>query len=103
MCKERAETLSKPWFPRVDSPQSRLGGEGARSIRHTSGRGDSLNHMLAGKPTGCVASATVLVKFEWRQICAKIECIYDTLPAVPTEGATTQNQSAPFAARASTH
>lgn len=64
---------------------------------------DSLNHMLAGKPTGCVASATVLVKFEWRQICAKIECIYDTLPAVPTEGATTQNQSAPFAARASTH
>jgi len=64
--------------------------------------GTLLNHMLAGKPTGCVAGATLLVNFGWRQFCAKIECIYDTLPAVPTEAASTQNQSAPFTARALT-
>jgi hypothetical protein len=52
--------------------------------------------------TGASTGATVLVNFAWRQICAKIECIYDTLPAVPTEAASRQKQSAPFTARALT-
>jgi hypothetical protein len=75
----------------------------AASVREASDTlpegGTLLNYMLAGKPTGCVAGATVLVNFGWRQVCAKIECIYDTLPAVPTEAASRQNQSAPFTAR----
>jgi hypothetical protein len=79
---------------------------GSASVREVSNTlpegGHLLNHMLAGKPTGCVAGATVPVNFAWRQFCAKIECIYDTLPAVPTEAASTQNQSAPFTARALT-
>jgi hypothetical protein len=53
--------------------------------------------------TGASTGATVLVNFEWREICAKIECIYDRLPAAPTEAAGTQNQSAPFTARTLTH
>jgi len=53
---------------------------------------------LAAK-LGANARATVLANFDWRQICAKIECIYDRLLAAPTEAASTQNQSAPFATR----
>jgi len=55
---------------------------------------------LAAK-LGANARATVLANFDWRQICAKIVCIYDRLLAVPTEAAArSQNQSAPFATRA---
>ncbi len=46
---------------------------------------------------------TILVNFEWRQICAKIECIYARLLAVPTEPASAQDEAAPFAARALTY
>ena len=53
---------------------------------------------LAAK-LGTNARATVLANFDWRQICTKIECIYDRLLAAPTEAASTQNQSAPFATR----
>jgi len=53
---------------------------------------------LAAK-LGANARATVLANFDWRQICAKIECIYDRLLAAPTEAASTQSQSAPFATR----
>ena len=49
---------------------------------------------------GANARATVLANFDWRQICAKIERIYDRLLAVPTEAAArAPNQSAPFATR----
>ena len=51
---------------------------------------------------GANTGATVPVNFEWRQICAKIECIYDRLLAVPTEVASTQNQPALFGTRALT-
>ena len=54
---------------------------------------------LAAK-LGANARATVLANFDWRQICAKIECIYDRLLTVPTEAAArAANQSAPFATR----
>jgi len=54
---------------------------------------------LAAK-LGANARATVLANFDWRQICAKIECIYDKLLAAPTEAATpARNQSASFATR----
>jgi len=54
---------------------------------------------LAAK-LGANARATVLANFDWRQICAKIECIYDRLLAVPTQAAAPpHNQSAPFATR----
>jgi len=45
---------------------------------------------------------TILVNFEWRQICAKIECIYDRLLAVLTEVASTQNQPTLLGTRALT-
>jgi glycosyltransferase involved in cell wall biosynthesis len=49
---------------------------------------------------GANARATVLANFDWRQICAKIERIYDGLMAVPAKaGDPTPNQSAPFATR----
>ena len=48
---------------------------------------------------GANTGATVLVNFEWRQICAKTECIYDRLLAMPTEVASTQNQPALFGTR----
>jgi 1,2-diacylglycerol 3-alpha-glucosyltransferase len=55
---------------------------------------------LAAK-LGANARATVLANFHWRQICAKIECIYDRLLAAPNEAVTsTQNRSASFATRA---
>jgi 1,2-diacylglycerol 3-alpha-glucosyltransferase len=55
---------------------------------------------LAAK-LGANARATVLANFHWRQICAKIECIYDRLLAAPTEAVrSTQNRSASFATRA---
>src|SRR5437773_5348523 len=49
---------------------------------------------------GANARATVLANFDWRQICAKIECIYDRLLAAPPRAARTQNESAAFATRA---
>jgi len=53
---------------------------------------------LAAK-LGANARATVLANFDWRQICAKIECIYDRL-ALPTKATdSAPNQSGPFAAR----
>ncbi len=54
---------------------------------------------LAAK-LGSNARATVLANFDWRQICTKIECIYDRLLAAPREAASTQNQSAAYATRA---
>jgi 1,2-diacylglycerol 3-alpha-glucosyltransferase len=54
---------------------------------------------LAAK-LGANAHATVLANFDWRQICAKIECIYGRLlaaPATAVDGA--PNRSAPFARR----
>src|SRR6266700_3920003 len=56
------------------------------------------DHTLAAE-LGANARATVLANFDWRQICAKIERIYKKLLAAPTEAASTQNQSAPFATR----
>jgi glycosyltransferase involved in cell wall biosynthesis len=54
---------------------------------------------LAAK-LGANARATVLANFDWRQICAKIECIYDKLLALPTKAADqAPNQSAPVATR----
>jgi 1,2-diacylglycerol 3-alpha-glucosyltransferase len=54
---------------------------------------------LAAK-LGSNARGTVLANFDWRQICAKIERIYDKLLAVPTKAADrAPNQSAPFATR----
>ena len=53
---------------------------------------------LAAK-LGANARATVLANFDWRQICAKIERIYDRLLAAPRT-ASTQNQSAALATRA---
>jgi glycosyltransferase involved in cell wall biosynthesis len=47
---------------------------------------------------GANARATVLANFDWREICTKIERIYDKLLAVPTKTADRPpNQSAPFA------
>jgi len=54
---------------------------------------------LAAK-LGTNARATVLANFDWRQICVKIECIYDRLLAAPPRAARTQNESAAFATRA---
>jgi len=54
---------------------------------------------LAAK-LGANARATVLANFDWRQICAKIECIYDRLLAAPPRAASTQNEPAAFATRA---
>lgn len=49
---------------------------------------------------GANARATVLANFDWRQICTKIEHIYDKLLAVPTKAAgRLRKQSAPFATR----
>ena len=57
------------------------------------------DRMLAAK-LGANARSTVLANFDWRQICAKIECIYDRLLAVPNQAAVAdQNQPAPFATR----
>lgn len=43
------------------------------------------------------ARATVLANFDWREICTKIERIYDKLLAVPTKSTDRPpNQSAPF-------
>jgi len=59
-----------------------------------------LNDPALAAKLGASARATVLANFDWRQICARIECIYDKLLAVPTEtSARAQNQSAPFATR----
>jgi glycosyltransferase involved in cell wall biosynthesis len=59
-----------------------------------------LNDRALAAKLGANARATVLANFDWRQICARIECIYDKLLAVPTEAAAhTQNQSAAFATR----
>ena len=49
---------------------------------------------------GANARATVLANFDWRQICAKIECIYDKLLAAPATATNpAPNRSAPFATR----
>jgi 1,2-diacylglycerol 3-alpha-glucosyltransferase len=54
---------------------------------------------LAAK-LGANARATVLANFDWRQICANIERIYDRLLALPTKATdSAPNQSGPFAAR----
>jgi glycosyltransferase involved in cell wall biosynthesis len=54
---------------------------------------------LAAK-LGANARATVLANFDWRQICANIECIYDRLLAAPTKTVDrAPDQSAPFATR----
>ena len=39
---------------------------------------------------GANARATVVAEFDWRQICRKIERIYDRLLGVPPESACTQ-------------
>jgi glycosyltransferase involved in cell wall biosynthesis len=60
-----------------------------------------LNDRALAAKLGANARATVLANFDWRQICAKIESIYDKLLAVSTKAThTAPNQSAPFAARA---
>jgi glycosyltransferase involved in cell wall biosynthesis len=43
---------------------------------------------------GANARATVVAEFDWRQICRKIERIYDRLLGVPPESACTQIKSA---------
>ncbi len=54
---------------------------------------------LAAK-LGANARATVLANFDWRQICVRIECIYDKLLAALTEAASrAENQPASFATR----
>src|SRR2546426_8127590 len=86
---ERGSSLTR----RIHCAKSRLGG--SRQGDHHPPK----DRALAAK-LGANARATVLANFDWRQICAKIECIYDRLLAAPTEAASTQNQSAPFATRA---
>jgi hypothetical protein len=51
---------------------------------------------------GANTGATVLVNFEWRQICPKIECIYGRLLAVPTGVARTKTNPRCFGTRALT-
>ena len=45
------------------------------------------------------ARATVLANFDWRQICVKIERIYDRLLGAPSEAASTQSESAVLASQ----
>jgi 1,2-diacylglycerol 3-alpha-glucosyltransferase len=57
------------------------------------------NRELAAK-LGANARATVLANFDWRQICAKIERIYDRLLAARNKaGDRAPDQSSPFATR----
>ena len=59
-----------------------------------------LNDRALAAKLGANARVTVLANFDWRQICAKIECIYDRLLALPTKATdSAPNQSGPFAAR----
>ena len=59
-----------------------------------------LNDGALAAKLGTNARATVLANFDWRQICARIEGIYDKLLAVPGEAASgAQKQSAAFATR----
>ena len=59
-----------------------------------------LKDRALGAKLGANARTTVLANFDWRQICAKIECIYDRLLALPTKTAdSAPNQSAQFATR----
>jgi glycosyltransferase involved in cell wall biosynthesis len=58
-----------------------------------------LNDRALAARLGTNARATVLANFDWREICTKIESIYDKLLAVPNKtGDRPPNQSAPFAA-----
>jgi 1,2-diacylglycerol 3-alpha-glucosyltransferase len=56
-----------------------------------------LNDRTLAAELGARARATVLANFDWRQICVKIEAIYDKLLAVP-ESTCTQTELAAFAA-----
>jgi len=59
-----------------------------------------LNDRALAAKLGANARATVLANFDWRHICAKIECIYDRLLALPTKAADhAPNQPAPLATR----
>ena len=56
------------------------------------------NRMLAGE-LGARARATVLANFDWRQICVKIEGIYDRLLATPQSACRQTELAAPAAPR----
>ncbi len=59
-----------------------------------------LNDRALADKLAANGNATVLAEFDWRQICRKIERIYDKLLGEPKDAfARTQNQSAPFATR----
>ena len=59
-----------------------------------------LNDRPLAEKLGANARATVLANFDWRHICATIECIYDKLLVQPTEAAARpQDESAAFATR----
>jgi glycosyltransferase involved in cell wall biosynthesis len=88
---------------------------GAKGVRHmhdafvvpnhdfeAMGRGivTLLNDRALAEKLAANGNATVLAEFDWRQICRKIERVYDKLLVAPSEIPTrTQNQSAPFATR----
>jgi 1,2-diacylglycerol 3-alpha-glucosyltransferase len=60
-----------------------------------------LNDRALAAKLGANARTTVLDNFDWRQICATIERIYERLVTAPSEtAAETQNQPASFVTRA---
>lgn len=85
----------------VDSPQSHLGGASVREASDTlPERGKLLNHMLAGKPTGCVAGATVFVNLGSNLCEDRVHLRHTSGDA--TGAASTKPMSAPSTARALT-
>jgi glycosyltransferase involved in cell wall biosynthesis len=88
---------------------------GAKGVRHMHDAFVVPNHDLEALGRGIVTllndralaqklaangNATVLAEFDWRQICRKIERIYDKLLGESNDAfARTQNQSVPFATR----
>ena len=99
-CKGRAGTL----FSTLVRMSILLNRASAASVREPSDTlpegGKLLNHMLAGKPTGCVAGATVFVNLG-SNLCEDRVHLRHTFGDA-TEAASRQNQSARVTARALT-
>jgi hypothetical protein len=99
-CKGRAGTL----FSTLVRMSILLNRASAASVREASDtlpeRGKLLNHMLAGKPTGCVAGATVFVNLGSNLCEDRVHLRHTSGDA--TGAASTKPMSAPSTARALT-